>query len=134
MRSVLLPVLFAITNKVSAAGMEEVVQTGQSGSSLHWLGLVLVGMVLLQGTIHLARMFMRFAHQQRINAESLRLWENRVKVAETRRIQQASQELSWNGYRKFEIVRKEPECEGITSFYFSPHDKKAIPTIKPGQY
>lgn len=134
LRSVLLLALPALSNPLGAVGTEEVMQTGSSGSYLQWLGLVLVGMVLLQGAMHLARMFRRFAHQGRINAASLRIWENRVKIAETRRKRQVSQELSWNGYRKFEIVRKEPECEGITSFYFASHDKKPIPTFKPGQY
>ena len=43
-------------------------------------------------------------------------------------------ELSWNGFRKFEIMRKEPEGGGICSFYLSPHDKKPLPPFDPGQY
>ena len=43
-------------------------------------------------------------------------------------------ELSWNGYRKFEVLRKHSEGGGICSFYLSPHDKKPLPPFEPGQY
>ena len=40
----------------------------------------------------------------------------------------------WEGFRKFEIGKKVPENEGITSFYLVPHDKTKLPQFKPGQY
>ena len=43
-------------------------------------------------------------------------------------------EFSWNGFRKFEIARKEPEGGGICSFYLRPHDGKPLPAFDPGQY
>jgi len=50
------------------------------------------------------------------------------------RFERESNELSWNGFRKFKISRKVPEGGGICSFYFSPHDGKPLPPFKPGQY
>ncbi len=40
----------------------------------------------------------------------------------------------WNGIRKFSVSRKVPETSDATSFYLVPHDKKALPAFKPGQY
>ena len=55
-------------------------------------------------------------------------------VMDERRIERERSELSWNGFRKFEIARKVPEGGGICSFYLRPHDKKKLPPFKPGQY
>ena len=55
-------------------------------------------------------------------------------IMDQRRIERESNELSWNGFRKFNISRKVPEGGGICSFYFSPHDGKPLPPFKPGQY
>jgi len=44
-------------------------------------------------------------------------------------------ELSWNGFRKFEIADKQPEADGsICSFYLRPQDRRPLPPFKPGQY
>lgn len=43
-------------------------------------------------------------------------------------------ELSWNGYRKFKVLRKYQEGGSICSFYLSPHDEKPLPPFEPGQY
>src|SRR5882757_3646171 len=43
-------------------------------------------------------------------------------------------QFSWNGFRKFEIFRKEHEGGGICSFYLRAHDKKPLAPFFPGQY
>lgn len=48
--------------------------------------------------------------------------------------QREKAELSWTGFRKFEIADKVTEAENICSFYLRPHDGKAIPPFEPGQY
>lgn len=50
------------------------------------------------------------------------------------KLERELQELSWNGYRKFSIDRKEMEADGVCSFYLRPHDKKALPSFQPGQF
>ena len=40
----------------------------------------------------------------------------------------------WNGIRKFQVAKKIPETNDASSFYLVPHDKKALPGFKPGQY
>lgn len=127
-------ILSGMTTALYAAGTDVIQQAGPSYAYLHWIGLALIGIILFQSLVVLSRMLRRFVHQERVNAASLKYWDQQVRIAETRCKQQVSDNLSWNGYRKFEIVRKEPECDGITSFYLAPHDKKPIPTFKPGQY
>lgn len=40
----------------------------------------------------------------------------------------------WQTWRKFCITRKEPESEGIVSFYLQPVDGVALRAYRPGQY
>jgi nitric oxide dioxygenase len=47
---------------------------------------------------------------------------------------QAAPDGGWNGFRKFVVDRKEPECDIITSFYLRPADGGALPKYLPGQY
>jgi len=100
------------------------------------LGLSVVGMLLLQvpllvyGTVQRAR-----AQQIQRNLE-LREWQLRVKSAETQLERAESNKLSWSGWRKFEVRKKivENKAGDICSFYFYPHDRKKLPTFKPGQF
>jgi uncharacterized protein len=41
---------------------------------------------------------------------------------------------AWNGVRKFSVTQKVMECADTFSFYLKPHDGKALPPFKPGQY
>ncbi|MEE9355371.1 MAG: FHA domain-containing protein [Methylococcaceae bacterium] len=69
--------------------------------------------------------------QQRL---ALQLWQEQVGLATVRRVENDLSEHAWIGYRKFKIYRKEEECKDIYSFYLTPHDKKQLPSFKPGQY
>ena len=44
------------------------------------------------------------------------------------------EKLSWNGFRKFTLVKKIKETKDITSFYLAPHDGNELPGFMPGQY
>ena len=50
------------------------------------------------------------------------------------RAEQERSELSWNGFRKFEVAEKHEEVPGVCSFYLRPHDKRPLPPFLPGQY
>ena len=50
------------------------------------------------------------------------------------KLERELQELSWNGFRKFSIDRKEMEADGVCSFYLRPHDNKPLPPFQPGQF
>lgn len=49
-------------------------------------------------------------------------------------IEQKSQTYGWEGFKKFTVVKKEPESDIVTSFYLSPSDNLNLPLFKPGQY
>jgi hypothetical protein len=55
-------------------------------------------------------------------------------ITDQQRLNREKTDASWNGFRKFEIMRKNPEGGGICSFYLTPHDKKPLPPFDPGQY
>lgn len=55
-------------------------------------------------------------------------------IMDRRRFEREKSELSWNGYRKFEVRRKVEEGGDICSFYFAPHDGRPLPPYEPGQY
>lgn len=55
-------------------------------------------------------------------------------MMEQGRLQRAQHEAAWNGFRKFEIVRKVLEADHLSSFYLAPHDRKPLPPFLPGQY
>ena len=70
--------------------------------------------------------------QQNLSLEALRLNVNTALVAYN--FEKAHVEQGWNGNRKFEIMSKVLEVEGIHSFYLAPHDGKPLPPFLPGQY
>ena len=57
-----------------------------------------------------------------------------VRLAKSRWSQIEQEKASWNGWRKFRVVEKRPECADVFSFVLQPHDGKSIPAFKPGQY
>ncbi len=50
------------------------------------------------------------------------------------RMDSRSENVIWNGFRKFQIVLKVKETDQVSSFYLSPHDGKPLPPFQPGQY
>lgn len=57
-----------------------------------------------------------------------------AEIMDRRRMIQAKHELSWEGFRKFEVVEKVEEGGDICSFYLVPHDRRNLPPFAPGQY
>ena len=71
----------------------------------------------------------RFARQRYERAalgRSLEVLDQRVQAASVRRKDRQAESLSWNGLRKFQVARKQVECEGICSFYLKPHDGSIV--------
>ena len=97
-----------------------------------FLTLALAGFyvaVLIVGTGRLVSVTARNAEAERSVLEA-RIGQ----ITDRRRFERDREELSWNGYRKFEVERKEMEGGGICSFYLVPHDRKPLPPFEPGQY
>jgi uncharacterized protein len=69
--------------------------------------------------------------QSRLSQEKLR-----AQIAEVRlRCREAElEQAGWNGIRKFTVAKKIAECDDVCAFYLKPHDGRALPGFKPGQY
>jgi uncharacterized protein len=64
-----------------------------------------------------------------------RLFQTRVSdILLKTAVERDKNESSWNGFRKFEVAKKQPEGGGICSFYLRPHDNRPLPPFDPGQY
>jgi uncharacterized protein len=101
------------------------------------LGGVLVGAAAVQSVLLLLNTLSRSAFQKKQQALALETWQHRVDAAKASVTREESQaQHSWNGYRKFEVKRKEFEddTKGICSFYLWPHDERPLPEFHPGQY
>lgn len=77
---------------------------------------------------------MRIVHQRQIREANTALWQAHIGEAIARQQVSEQQKHSWNGNRKFSVIRKVFECKDICSFYLTPHDHKEIPPFLPGQF
>jgi uncharacterized protein len=90
--------------------------------------------LLLQGVLGVYGSARRvwFAREEReLKREKLK-FEIRAALEKCREVEQLKHH--WNGYRKFQVAKKQLECENVYSFYLAPHDRKPLPPFKPGQY
>ena len=98
------------------------------------IGFGLLAAVAAQTGLAVVSSVRRLAQQRRQFAlESERL-AYEVRLAKSRWDQTEQEKSSWNGWRKFRVAEKLNECEDVFSFVLKPHDGKAIPAFKPGQY
>jgi ferredoxin-NADP reductase len=100
----------------------------------YWIGLILVLGVLIQCSLVLIGYMYRLFCQRRAAALARKELELNIRTAMARLRQAEQQQLTWNGYRKFKIAQKVKECSDVYSFLLLPHDRKAVPLFKPGQY
>ena len=98
------------------------------------VGTLMLCALLIQAGIEAFRALGRlsFAREhRRLTRARLQL---QIKTAAVLCRQAETQKSHWNGWRKFEVVKKQLECENMYSFYLTPHDRKRLPAFKPGQY
>lgn len=96
-----------------------------------FLGLALIVLVMARLLISIGQSVRRLNFSSQVDQLSLELFQQRVATAKKESVKTTS---GWNGYRKFEIVRKELESNDTYSFYLKPHDGKSIAEYRPGQY
>jgi len=75
-------------------------------------------------------------NRNKIEVLQFKQFEFDIELARKKKNIEDQKSLSWTGNRKFEVLKKafESPDKGICSFYLTPHDKKAIPDFKPGQF
>lgn len=109
-------------------------QMALGGNTALFIGYLLLAIILVEGALviylTLRRIYFQ-REQQRLTREHLRLL---IKAAAIQCREAEQGKLVWNGYRKFRVDKKVQECHGVCSFYLKPHDGKALPPYKPGQY
>ncbi len=105
--------------------------SGNVGLALGWilLGALLLKIILMIYSSLRAVFYER--EQRRLSRDWLKLM---VKTAAAHLREAEQTKALWNGIRKFQIAKKIKECEDVYSFYLAPHDGKALPAFKPGQY
>src|SRR5580658_831725 len=110
------------------------IQTALAGNPVLTAGYGLLAIMALYGLALVVGTFRRLIFeggQQALARERLR---QEIKAAKLR-CQEAEQlKLTWNGCRKFGVVKKVVECEDVASIYLAPHDNRPLPPFKPGQY
>jgi uncharacterized protein len=97
------------------------------------VGLILAGLgyaFLAISHRHQSLQFSRDLHIQNLN----NLRDDIEQKNKQRELIVKKEKHTWSGLRKFEVIRKQPECEDITSFYLRAHDQQPIPQYYPGQY
>ncbi len=72
--------------------------------------------------------------QEKADLEAELLTAEIKNIMARRELEAKQVKLSWNGFRKFQVVAKVPETKDITSFYLAPHDGKELPGFLPGQF
>lgn len=76
----------------------------------------------------------RSVARRAVEAEQRYLQAKVAQIMAQKDFEKEKTELSWNGFRKFEVVERLEEGGGICSFILKPHDKKPLPPYYPGQY
>src|SRR2546428_17383 len=98
------------------------------------IGYFLLGLLTFQILLALCGTLRRMYWERRqfqLARERLQL---QIKAALLKCQEAEQSKLVWNGYRKFTLAKKVPECEDVISFYLAPHDGKPLPPFRPGQY
>lgn len=97
-------------------------------------GGIVIALVAMQSLLFVLGSMLRLARERRTQALSLRLFQERIDVVRAAAKKTQDAVASWNGWRKFEVFKREPEPGDVCSFYLRPHDGKPLPGFKPGQY
>jgi ferredoxin-NADP reductase len=97
-------------------------------------GIALFGLLSLQGGIYIISSARRAWSGRKERELARRRLEFQVEAARLQCQELEQKKLSWSGYRKFVVRKKVCHCNDVYSFYLEPHDRKALPTFKPGQY
>ncbi|TWT61342.1 2Fe-2S iron-sulfur cluster-binding protein [Rubinisphaera italica] len=98
------------------------------------LGVILVALVsvrLLQSIIAAVQSHSNARHRTQ---RTLQLLDEQIAAVQALRVQRESQQMHWNGYRKFKLSKKIKEARDVCSFYLVPHDGKPLPRYLPGQF
>ena len=102
---------------------------------VQFAGAIIVCGVLIQVAVMLTSSVRRLGYEREQRRHALEALHYQVEVVLTQSHEERERvETSWNGLRKFKILRKEPQKAEVHSFYLIPHDGRPLPPFLPGQY
>ena len=101
---------------------------------LHYIGAAFVILVLAQLALVIIGTLRRQFQLGAVRRNELKLFDERIAVAQARRQRVETNVAPWVGNRKFEVDRVVHECAGVKSFYLKAHDHKPLATFAPGQF
>ena len=102
-----------------------------------FIGLAILLLAVMQALLLTWNLLARVRRERTLAAQQKEMWSYRVATAKVQLLQMEQRtQNAWNGFRKFEVKRKEYENESksICSFYLWPHDDKPLPPFQPGQF
>lgn len=97
-------------------------------------GLVIVFAAMGHAVVVLLSRVKQYRNQLTRYEQARESFDEQILTQRIRRADRERESHSWSGYRKFRLERKVDEGGGICSFYLEPHDRKPIPSYRPGQY
>lgn len=99
-----------------------------------WIGITLIALVAGHSLLSLLMSIRRARIETQQHALDLERLQEELAAVRERRRRAAEEPLTWNGYRKFVVLRKVIEATNVCSLHLRPHDGKPLPDFKPGQY
>ncbi|MBI1368118.1 MAG: 2Fe-2S iron-sulfur cluster binding domain-containing protein [Planctomycetes bacterium] len=96
-------------------------------------GLICAG-VLLQLVLLTWTSLRRIVYEAKSRQLQLELMRRQIDAARRKRVQSSEAEKAWEGWRKFEVMKKVIEARDTASIYLKPHDNRNLPSFHPGQY
>ena len=97
-------------------------------------GLIVILAVVAQVIVASLVTARRSLYTREQHVRSLDLLDNRIEAARQHRVASEQEAFTWQGFRKFEVQKKQPEGGDICSFYLKPHDGRPLPPFKAGQF
>lgn len=101
---------------------------------LWMVGALIIILVAFQCAVAALDIFWRAAHAGSQRVRETRLLKARLDSVRKRRDAEQQEAAAWSGWRKFKVSWRVPESGDVCSFYLKPHDEKALPPFKPGQF
>ena len=98
------------------------------------LGVLILSLVSAHLAALLVRLCLRMLRERKLN--QLRVQQLRLEVAQLQTSLNSAKQSghAWEGWRKFRVHKKIPECADCHSLFLVPHDGKPLPIFRPGQY
>ncbi len=97
-------------------------------------GLIFISAVLLRIVFLLFDLWKETQSRDRQRQLMLVTLQQRLEASKIQVAELEQKHDSWNGQRKFVVKKIVQEADGIASFYLYPHDKKPLPSFRPGQH